>query len=76
MKFLPESLQEYEIPSTVYSLSNTIRNKFFNYKNIVHDVNTNDTSTYGTGIFSCNCGNFNSTCTNPNINCNHHMGTL
>ena len=33
--WLPESLQEDEIPSTIHCLSNTIRNKIFNYKNTV-----------------------------------------
>ena len=76
INFLPESLQEHEIPSTLYSFSNTIRNNFFNYKNIVHNINTNHTRTYGTGMFSCNCSNFNSTCTNPNPNSNQLMGTI
>ena len=42
---LPESLQEDEIPSTVYSLSNTIRNKIFNYKNTIKNIKNNDTRT-------------------------------
>ena len=49
---LPESLREDEIPSTVYSLSNTIRNKIFNYKNTVKNINTNNTRTYRTGVVS------------------------
>ena len=48
---LAESLRNYEIPSTVSSLSITITNKIFNNKD------TNDTRTYGTGIISCNCTN-------------------
>ena len=52
---LPESPREDEIPSTVFSLSQTIGNKMFNYKNTIKNVvNTNDTKTYGTGIISCN----------------------
>ena len=39
---LAESLRNYEIPSTVSSLSITITNKIFNNKD------TNDTRTYGT----------------------------
>ena len=57
IKNLPESLQREEVPSTVYSLSNTIRNKIFNYKKTVENINTVDTVTYGTGIDSCNCAN-------------------
>ena len=53
---LPESLREDEIPSTVYSLSNTIRNKIFNYKDTIK-TSTNSTRTYGTNINSCNCTN-------------------
>ena len=49
---LPESLREDEIPSTVYSLSNNFRNKYFSYKNTVKNINTNDTKTDGTGINS------------------------
>lgn len=33
----------YEIPSTVYNLSNTLRNKFFNYKDTVNKFSTDDT---------------------------------
>ena len=55
--WLPESLQEDEIPSTIHCLSNTIRNKIFNYKNTVKNINTNDARTYGTGIISYNCTN-------------------
>lgn len=42
----PECLQVDEIRSTVYSLSNAIRNKNFNYKNTVKNINTTDTRTY------------------------------
>ena len=45
---MSESLLEDKIPLTVFSLSNIIRNKSFNYKDIVNSINTtNDTSTYG-----------------------------
>ena len=54
---LPQSLREDEIPSTVYSLSNTIRKNNFDYKNNVKNMNTNDTRTYRTYIISCNCTN-------------------
>ena len=40
---LPEILREYEIPSTVYSVSITLRLMI--------------TRTYETGIISCNCSN-------------------
>ena len=48
---------EDDIPSTVYSLYNAIRNKFFNYENKVNNINTNDTRTYGIDISSCCCTN-------------------
>ena len=41
----------------LYSLSNAIRNKMFNYKDTVNNINTNDTRTYGTGRISCKCTN-------------------
>ena len=52
---LPESLQDDEIPSTVYSFSNTIRNKCFNQEDNVNNINTDNTSNYGNGVSSCNC---------------------
>jgi hypothetical protein len=36
-------------------LEGTIRNKIFNYKQTVADIDTNDQSTYGTGLASCDC---------------------
>ena len=51
---LPESLQDDEIPSTVYSFSNTIRNKCFNQEDNVNNINTDNTSNYGNGVSSCN----------------------
>ena len=51
---LRKSLWKDEILSTVYILSNTIRNKIFNYKNTVNNISTNDTRTYGTNTISCN----------------------
>ena len=48
LMIMSESLLEDKIPLTVFSLSNIIRNKSFNYKDIVNSINTtNDTSTYG-----------------------------
>ena len=45
---MSESLLEDKMPLTVFSLSNIIRNKSFNYKDIVNSINTtNGTSTYG-----------------------------
>ena len=54
---IPESLQEDEIASNVYNLSNTISNKTFSYKITVKHINTNNTRTNGTGITSSNCTN-------------------
>ena len=54
---LPESLGADEIPSTVYTLSKTIRNEIVNYKNIANSIFTNDTRTHGTALISCNCAN-------------------
>ena len=45
---LPESLQNDEVPSTVYKLTNTIRNKIFNYKETVNNINKDDNVSYGT----------------------------
>ena len=50
----PEGLWEDEVPSTVYSRSNTIRNNIFSYQNTVSNINPNDTRTYGMIIISCN----------------------
>lgn len=53
---LPDILNTDEnIPSIVYSLEGTIRNKIFNYKQTVADIDTNDQITYGTGLASCDC---------------------
>ena len=52
---LPAAFQELDVPSVVYSLTNTIRNKLFNYKETVNAINTNDRETYGTGITACDC---------------------
>ena len=53
---LPDILNTGEnLPSIVYLLEGTIRNKIFNYKQTVADIDTNDQSTYGTGLVSCEC---------------------
>ena len=52
---LPEKLQEDVIPKTVYSLSNTSRNEFFNYNFTLSNINTDDTITYRADICSCIC---------------------
>ena len=52
INYLPESQREDEILSTLHSLCNTIRNKIFNYKNIVNNINTNDARTYGASTTS------------------------
>ena len=65
---LPENLRKDEILSTAYSLSNTIRNKDFNYKKTIKNINTNNNSIYDTSIISCYC-----------TNCkylNHHHGQI
>ena len=54
---LPEKLQDDEVPSIVYRLNSTIRNKIFNYKTTVNEIDVNDKSTYGTGLASCQCQN-------------------
>ena len=41
---LPEKLQE-DSPSIVYSLTPTIRNKIFNYKDTAESINTDDIET-------------------------------
>ncbi len=53
---LPEKLQE-DPPSIVYSLTPTIRNKIFNYKETVDSINTVDLETFGTNLTSCECQN-------------------
>ena len=57
VNLLPDSLQQEEVPSVVYRLGTTIRNKLFNYKETVNSINTNDLESYGTGITSCDCHN-------------------
>ena len=52
---LPQQFQNDDVPSIVYSLSSTIRNKIFNYKQTVNNINTEDSITYGTGIVDCDC---------------------
>ena len=54
---LPATFQRQEVPSVVYSLSNTISNKLFNYKETVNSIDTNDRETFGTGIAACDCQN-------------------
>ena len=40
---LPDPPKDDEVPSTVFSLANTIRNKIFSYKETVNNINTTDT---------------------------------
>ena len=54
---LPSSFSLDDNPSIVYSLSPTIRNKIFNYKQVVSDINNNDLQTYDTDITACNRNN-------------------
>ena len=52
---LPIPLKNDEVPSVVYSLGTTIRNKIFNYKKTVNSLNTDDLESSGTGITACDC---------------------
>ena len=54
---LPECLQTEDPPSIVYSLSQTIRSKIFNYKDTVNNIDVNDTITFGTLLPTCDCVN-------------------
>ena len=40
---LPNHLQLDDVPSVVYRLEDTIRNKIFNYKKTVSEIDINDT---------------------------------
>ena len=55
VNLLPRQFQDDEVPSIVYSLSGTVRNEIFNYKQTVNSINTKDTVTFGTGIVHCDC---------------------
>ena len=66
---LPESLPEDEIPSILYSLANTIRNKNFNHKNTIKTLTLTIPRTCGTCIILCNCAN------SKYLN-NHHQHTI
>ena len=46
---LPDNLKNDDVPSIVYRLSNTVRNKILNYKQTVTDIDVTDFSTCGTG---------------------------
>ena len=52
---LPENLLTEDPPSIVYSLSPTIRNKLFNYKETVESIDITDSLTYGAGFSECDC---------------------
>ena len=54
---LPDKMQTEDPPSIVYNLCSTIRNKLFNYKETVNNIDVNDQVTYGTGLSTCNCQN-------------------
>ena len=54
---LPDKLSTEDPPSIVYSLSPTIRNKIFNYKETIDDIDINDKLTYGAGFPECDCRN-------------------
>ena len=44
-----------KVPAVVYSLTGTIRNTVFNYKDVVSKIDVNDKETFGTGIKHCDC---------------------
>ena len=53
---LPEIIQEADkCPKVVYSLTGTISNKVFNYKETVEKIDVEDKETYGTTINQCDC---------------------
>ena len=53
---LPNCFSEDErVPSVLHKLEPTIRNKIFNYRQTVIDINGTDMQTYGTGIKECSC---------------------
>ena len=54
---LPEEFQTDDPPSVIYNLSGTIRNKIFNYKKTISDIDVNDLLTHGTNLESCDCQN-------------------
>ena len=56
---LPDPPKDDEVPSTVLSLANTMRNKILSYKETVNNINTTYTLIYGTGINVCSCKNSN-----------------
>ena len=52
---LPEKFQSADPSAVVYSLSSTIRNKVFNYKETVNNIDVTDEISYGTNLPSCEC---------------------
>ena len=54
-KLSPTKDKSDNVPSVIYSLGKTIRNKIFNYKETVSSIDKNDAATFGTGIESCDC---------------------
>ena len=48
-------------PNVVYSLTGTISNKIFNYKDTVTKIDIEDKQTFGTGINECECRTSNFT---------------
>ena len=53
--FFPDKLKINEPPSVVYSLGKIIMNKILYYKETVSSIDTNDNTSYGTGIVECDC---------------------
>ena len=50
-------LSTEESPSIVYSLSFTIRNKLFNYKETIDNIDISDIFTFGASFPECDCHN-------------------
>ena len=55
---LPTCITDDEkVPSVLHKLEPTIRNKIFNYRQTVNDIDHSDKRTFGTGIEDCECNN-------------------
>ena len=55
---LPTCISDDEkVPSVLHKLEPTIRNKIFNYKQTVKDIDCSDLDTFGTGLGKCDCEN-------------------
>jgi len=50
-------LNDDKVPSVLHKLEPTIRNKIFNYKQTVDEIDCSDPNTFGTGLEECDCKN-------------------